>query len=88
MRESFGSDGQLGSYRDIDVTDCVFLVGHNMASTQTVLWSRILDRLEGPNPPNIIVVDPRKSQTAERATIHLAPKIGTNMAVLNGMWGA
>jgi ferredoxin-nitrate reductase len=85
MRESFGSDGQPGSYRDIDVTDCVFLVGHNMASTQTVLWSRILDRLEGPNPPKIIVIDPRKSSTAKRATIHLAPKIGTNMAVLNGI---
>ena len=52
MRESFGSDGQPGSYTDIDYTSCIMLVGHNMASTQTVLWSRILDRLEGPNPPS------------------------------------
>jgi ferredoxin-nitrate reductase len=32
--ESFGSDGQPGSFTDFDVTDAVFLVGHNMPSTQ------------------------------------------------------
>ncbi|TID07278.1 Nitrate reductase [Colletotrichum higginsianum] len=85
MRESFGSDGQPGSYTDIDYTDCLFLVGHNVAATQTVLWSRMLDRLDGPNPPKVIVVDPRISDTARRATVHLAPKIGTNLAVLNGI---
>ncbi|RYP47391.1 hypothetical protein DL768_006559 [Monosporascus sp. mg162] len=85
MRESFGSDGQPGSYRDIDYTDCIFLVGHNMAATQTVLWARVLDRLHGPNPPKLIVVDPRNSATAQKATVHLAPKIGTNLALLNGI---
>lgn len=85
MRESFGSDGQPGSYTDIDVTDCLFMVGHNMAATQTVLWSRVLDRLEGPDPPSLIAIDPRLSDTAKKATVHLAPKIGTNMAVLNGI---
>lgn len=85
MRESFGSDGQPGSYTDVDYTDCIFLVGHNVASTQTVLWTRMLDRLAGPDPPKVIVVDPRISDTAKKATVHLAPRIGTNMAVLNGI---
>ncbi|KAL4964214.1 molybdopterin oxidoreductase family protein [Aspergillus stella-maris] len=85
MRENFGSDGQPGSYADIDYTDCLFLVGHNMAATQTVLWARVLDRLEGPNPPKLIVVDPRLSDTAKKATIHLSPKLGTNVALLNGL---
>ncbi|PYH40214.1 molybdopterin oxidoreductase family protein [Aspergillus saccharolyticus JOP 1030-1] len=85
MRESFGSDGQPGSYSDVDYTHCLFLVGHNVAHTQTVLWSRILDRLEGPDPPKVIVVDPRQSETAKRATVHLAPKVGTNLALLNGI---
>lgn len=85
MRESFGSDGQPGSYADIDYTDCLFLVGHNVSHTQTVLWSRMLDRLDGSNPPKLIVVDPRRSDTAKRATVHLAPKIGTNLALLNGI---
>lgn len=85
LKESFGSDGQPGSYEDLDVTDCVMHVGHNIASQQTVLWTRILDRLAGPNPPKIIVIDPRRTFTAEQATVHLAPKVGTNVAVLNGL---
>jgi len=67
MRESFGSDGQPGSYRDIDFTDCILMVGHNMAATQTVLWSRILDRLAGPDPPKLIVIDPRLSNSGEHS---------------------
>ena len=85
MRESFGCDGQPGSYTDIDSTDCIFMVGHNMSHTQTVLWSRVLDRLGGPSPPQLIVVDPRESDSARAATVHLAPRIGTNMALLNGI---
>src|SRR3954471_9074905 len=51
--ESFGADGDPGSYEDFDVCDTLFLVGHNMAATQTVLWSRVLDRRKGPNPPRL-----------------------------------
>jgi len=61
------------------------MVGHNMSATQTVLWSRVLDRLEGPNPPKLIVVDPRKSNSAKRATLYLAPRTGTNLALMNGI---
>lgn len=85
MRENFGSDGQPGSYTDIDHTACIMLVGHNMSATQTVLWARILDRLEGSDPPQLIVIDPRKSNSAKAATLHLAPRIGTNCALLNGI---
>jgi len=83
--ESFGTDGAPGSYTDFDVTDAIFLVGHNMASTQTVLWSRVLDRLDGPSPPKLVVVDPRRTQAAKRADVHLAPRPGTNLPLLNGI---
>jgi ferredoxin-nitrate reductase len=63
----------------------IFIVGHNIAATQTVLWSRILDRLAGPDPPKIVVMDPRSTSTAQTATVHIAPNIGTNVAVLNGL---
>lgn len=85
LKVSFGSDGQPGSYTDLDTTETILLCGHNMASQQTVLWTRILDRLAGPNPPKLIALDPRDTFTAEKATIHLAPKVGTNMAVMNGL---
>jgi ferredoxin-nitrate reductase len=85
LKVSFGSDGQPGSYTDLDSADTIFHVGHNIASQQTVLWMRILDRLEGPNPPKIVVIDPRETFTAKKATVHLAPKPGTNIPVLNGL---
>ncbi len=85
LMETFGSDGQPGSYSDIDFTDTLFLMGHNMASQQTVLWMRILDRLAGEDPPKLIVIDPRLTYSAEKADIHLAPKVGTNVALMNGI---
>jgi ferredoxin-nitrate reductase len=85
LKASFGSDGQPGSYSDLDSTEAILHVGHNIASQQTVLWMRILDRLAGPNPPKLVVIDPRRTYTAERATVHLAPRVGTNIPVMNGL---
>ncbi|MEV8435942.1 nitrate reductase [Actinosynnema sp. NPDC051121] len=89
MKESFGSDGQPGSYRDIDSCDALFLFGHNMAETQTVLWARVLDRLHGPDRPVVVAVDPRRTKVADAAVesggVHLAPLPGTNQALMNGL---
>jgi len=85
LKESFACDGQPGSYTDIDHADVIALYGHNMAETQTVLWTRILDRLAGPNPPKIICVDPRETPVAREATVHLAPKPGTNVMLMNAL---
>ena len=89
LKESFGADGQPGSYTDIEHCDAIFLYGHNMAETQTVLWMRILDRTRGEDPPAIVCVDPRRTPVAEEAErtggVHLAPKVGTNMALMNGL---
>jgi ferredoxin-nitrate reductase len=83
LKETFGTDGQPGSYMDIDHADTIMLFGHNMAETQAVTWMRILDRLEGPNPPNLVVVDPRPTPVAREASVHLPIKSGTNVALLN-----
>ena len=83
LKESFGSDGQPGSYADVDHADAIMLFGHNMAETQAVTWMRILDRLDGPDSPKLVVVDPRPTPVAERATAHLAIKSGTNLALIN-----
>jgi anaerobic selenocysteine-containing dehydrogenase len=85
LKESFGCDGQPGSYTDVDHTDVIALYGHNVAETQTVLWMRMLDRLAGPNPPAIVCVDPRPTPVAKKATVHLAPLPGTNVALMNGL---
>jgi anaerobic selenocysteine-containing dehydrogenase len=89
MKESFGCDGQPGAYTDIEHTDAIFLYGHNMPETQTVLWARILDRTRGEDPPVVVCVDPRTTDVAREAArtggVHLAPKLGTNQALMNGM---
>ncbi|MCW2691468.1 MAG: fdhF, partial [Mycobacterium sp.] len=89
MKENFGCDGQPGSYTDIEHCDAIFLYGHNMPETQTVLWMRILDRTRAEDPPRIVCVDPRRTKVAEEAErtggVHLAPRPGTNQALMNGL---
>jgi anaerobic selenocysteine-containing dehydrogenase len=89
LKESFGSDGQPGSYTDIEHCDAVFLFGHNMPETQTVLWMRILDRTRGEDPPKVVCVDVRRTKVAEEAErtggVHLAPRVGTNLALMNAL---
>lgn len=85
LKASFASDGQPGTYADLDHADTIALFGHNIAETQSVTWMRILDRLAGPHPPAIICVDPRTTPVARHATVHLAPLPGTNVALMNGL---
>ena len=85
LKETFGTDGQPASYTDIDTTEAILHVGHNVAEAQTVLWSRILDRRRGPNPPRLVVIDPRATITAKEGDVHLAPILGANVAVMNGL---
>jgi anaerobic selenocysteine-containing dehydrogenase len=85
LKETFGSDGQPGSYTDVDHADAIALYGHNVAETQTVLWMRMLDRLQGSRPPRLLVVDPRPTPAARLADVHLRPLPGTNVALLNSL---
>jgi anaerobic selenocysteine-containing dehydrogenase len=85
LKQSFGCDGQPGSYSDVDHCDTLFLVGHNVAETQPVLWMRMLDRLAGPDRPRLVVVDPRRTAPAAEADVHLQVKPGCNVPLLNGI---
>lgn len=85
LKETFGCDGQPASLTDVDHADVLALFGHNMAETQPVLWMRVLDRLAGPDPPRLVCVDPRPTPVARHATVHLAPRSGTNVALLNAL---
>jgi anaerobic selenocysteine-containing dehydrogenase len=85
LKETFGTDGDPGSMTDFDLCDTIFMVGHNVAEVHTVLWMRILDRIEGPDPPRLVIVDPRPTPAAQRAAVHLAPRPGTNLPLLNAI---
>lgn len=81
---SLGSDGPPGSYQDIEKSDCFFLIGTNMADCHPVLFLRVLDRLKS-SGAKLIVVDPRRTTTAENADLFLKIKAGTDLALLNGL---
>ncbi|MFC4068594.1 molybdopterin oxidoreductase family protein [Actinoplanes subglobosus] len=85
LKASFGTDGQPGSYTDVDHCDAIALWGHNVAETQTVLWMRMLDRRHGTNPPAMLAVDPRRTPVAREADVHLPIRPGTNLALMNGL---
>lgn len=85
LKESFGSDGQPGSYDDVGHCDALALWGHNPAETQPVLWMRMRDRLAGPDRPRLLVVDPRRTVPARDADVHLALEPGTNLPLLLGL---
>ncbi|WP_338043352.1 molybdopterin oxidoreductase family protein [Nonomuraea lactucae] len=85
LKASFGTDGQPGSYTDVDHCDALALWGHNVAETQVVLWERMLDRRRGPRPPAMIAVDPRVTPVAREADVHLAVRPGTNLALMSAL---
>ncbi len=85
LKESFGADGQPGCYDDVEHCDAIFLYGHNVSETQTVLWARMLDRLQAPDRPALVVADPRRTDAAQRADVHLAVRPGTNLALVNAL---
>ncbi|HEB91300.1 MAG TPA: nitrate reductase, partial [Deltaproteobacteria bacterium] len=66
-KESFGFDAPPYSYADFAESDVIVLVGSNLCIAHPILWERIL---RNPHSPEIIVVDPRKTETAMAATTH------------------
>ena len=84
MSLSLGSDGPPTSYSDIEQADTFFFIGSNAADCHPVTFSRVQRRIEKARA-QCIVVDPRRTPTAEAATIHLPIRPGTDLALLNGL---
>ncbi len=83
---SLGSDGPPASYADIDLTDCFLLIGTNTADCHPVTFKRIRRRKrEAPADVTVIVVDPRWTETADLADLHLSLRPGSDIALLNTM---
>ncbi len=82
---SFGSDGPPGCYDDIESTDCFFLIGMNPAEMHPQIWRRIINARKSTRAPKLIVADPRRTQTARSADLHLQLRAGTNVALMNGL---
>jgi len=82
---TFGKDEPMGSYDDIDAASCFFIIGSNTSECHPILFRRIAKRKQSDPNTKIIVVDPRKTNTARIADLHVPFKPGTDLAILNAM---
>lgn len=83
--QSFGSDGPPCCYDDLDQTDCAFLIGTNTAECHPIIFNRLRKHHKQNRHVKLIVVDPRRTPTAEAADLHLAINPGTDIDLLNGI---
>ncbi|BAO28814.1 assimilatory nitrate reductase [Sulfuritalea hydrogenivorans sk43H] len=84
-KATLGADAPPCSYEDIDHADCLLIAGANTAWAHPVLFRRIEDARAARPDMKIIVVDPRRTDTAEAADLHLAILPGTDIALYNAM---
>lgn len=83
-RMAFGADGPPTCYDDLDLAECFLVVGANLAECHPVLWQRVKKRAARKRV-RVVVVDPRRTPTAEGAHLHLAIRPGTDVPLLNAL---
>ncbi|WP_299348681.1 nitrate reductase [uncultured Maritalea sp.] len=84
-KRAFGSDTVPGNYEDLEHADLIVLVGSNMAWCHPVLFQRILAAKDKRPGLNIVVIDPRRTKTAEMANLHLPINADGDVALFNGL---
>jgi ferredoxin-nitrate reductase len=85
-RSSLGSDGPPTCYDDLDEADLILVIGSNMAEAHPVLFDRIRERRRtDTNRPRLVVIDPRRTPTAEAADLHVPIAPGGDIALLNAI---
>jgi assimilatory nitrate reductase catalytic subunit len=84
-KATLGADAPPCSYEDIDHADCLLIAGANPAWAHPVLFRRIEAARAARPDMKLIVVDPRRTDTAEAADLHLAIQPGTDIALFNAM---
>jgi len=82
---TLGADAPPACYEDIDHTECLLIAGSNTAFAHPIIYRRIEAAKEKNPNLKIVVVDPRQTDTAKAADLHLAILPGTDVALFNGM---
>ncbi|GAA4428568.1 molybdopterin-dependent oxidoreductase [Acidovorax lacteus] len=84
-KATLGADAPPACYEDVDHADCLFIAGSNTAWAHPVLYRRIEQARAARPGQRMVVVDPRRTDTAEQADLHLAIQPGTDVMLFNGM---
>lgn len=80
---AFGEDIVPATYEDIDAADLIVLVGSNTAWCHPIVYQRIRARCDA--GAKLVVIDPRRTETADEADLHLAIRPGSDVALMNGL---
>jgi assimilatory nitrate reductase catalytic subunit len=83
-RRAFGADTVPGVYEDLDEADLLVLVGSNAAWCHPVLFQRMLANKQR-RGARLVVIDPRRTDTAGDADLFLGVKPGTDTALFSGL---
>ena len=84
-KATLGADAPPACYEDIDHAECLLIAGSNTAFAHPIIFRRIEDAKANNPDLKIIVVDPRRTDTAQAADLHLAILPGTDVALFNGL---
>ncbi len=82
---TLGTDAPPACYDDLKHAHTLFIAGSNTAFAHPILFRRIEDAKRANPALKMIVVDPRRTETAEAADLHLPILPGTDVALFNGM---
>ena len=82
---TLGADAPPTCYDDIDLTSCLFIAGSNTAWAHPILFRRIEDARKANPDLKMIVVDPRRTATADMSDLHLQIQPGTDVMLFHGM---
>ncbi|HTL18416.1 MAG TPA: molybdopterin-dependent oxidoreductase, partial [Patescibacteria group bacterium] len=81
-KQSFGFDAPPYTYGDFEESDVIVLIGSNLCIAHPILWQRVLRNRKN---PEIIVLDPRQTETAQAATQHLPLRPKSDLTLLYGV---
>jgi anaerobic selenocysteine-containing dehydrogenase len=81
-KESFGFDAPPFTYADFEESDVLVFVGANPCIAHPILWERVT---RNPHNPEIIVIDPRLTETAAQATLHVPVRPKRDLVLLYGL---
>lgn len=84
-KRAFGSDTVPGCYEDLELADLVVLVGSNAAWTHPVLYQRMAAAKAARPGMRVVLVDPRRTATADLADLHLALRPGADAWLFHGL---
>ncbi len=84
-KQTLGADAPPACYDDLNHAQCIFITGSNTAFAHPILFRRIEDAKKANPNLRIVVVDPRTTDTASIADLHLPIQPGTDVMLFNGM---